>query len=186
MSAYLGFNVALYAAQLALYIVFLLTSPANVATLVSALYLFLSCVDLAVPVAIFALITYVRCSLSGFPVSPSHQERAEAIARVAVVWTLARLLWGVVALAAVIFVRRPARFPHRRRSRPVRLTPCLRPRDGWRRPCSRSGSTRSSSSPCSSYASSSHTRSHSEPTSAACSRALPLWPRAPATRPTLL
>lgn len=123
MGAYLVFNFALYAAQMALYIVFLLTSPANVATLVSALYLFLSCVDLAVPVAIFALITYVRCSLSGFPVSPSHQERAQAIARVAAVWTVARLLWGVVALSAVVFVRcSPRGAAHGGWARPQRLT----------------------------------------------------------------
>lgn len=99
---YFLFNVLLYTCQIALYsLLFLPTIDHYVET--NLIYLTLSGFNLVMPVAWLCLFAYLTLLFSGFPYStPAAMMRLGHLNGLAVVWTLTRLGWGIIALSSVL------------------------------------------------------------------------------------
>eukprot|EP00602_Paraphysomonas_sp_CaronLab_P000433 CAMPEP_0185018308 /NCGR_PEP_ID=MMETSP1103-20130426/1072_1 /TAXON_ID=36769 /ORGANISM="Paraphysomonas bandaiensis, Strain Caron Lab Isolate" /LENGTH=324 /DNA_ID=CAMNT_0027548073 /DNA_START=252 /DNA_END=1223 /DNA_ORIENTATION=+ len=99
---YLIFNTMLYSVQVALYS--LLFLPAVDKTIMTDLiYLTLTAINLVLPLMWLAMYFYLCIQFAGFPYSsPAATNRLSTLTRLAVLWTLARVGWGFIALTTVL------------------------------------------------------------------------------------
>ncbi|CAM9193138.1 unnamed protein product [Ascophyllum nodosum] len=103
---YMIFNAALYAGQLVLYSLLFLPYFSK-SGLLSVIYLFLTTVNLLLPLLLAVLMSYFTCTFSGFPYkSEGARIRMRRVGRVLMLWTAARVVWGVSALSAVLEYQR--------------------------------------------------------------------------------
>ncbi|CAM9683959.1 unnamed protein product [Ectocarpus sp. 12 AP-2014] len=103
---YMIFNSALYAGQLILYTLLFLPSF-NQSGVLSVLYLFITSVNLLLPLLLAVLFSYLTCTFSGFPYkSEAAMLRMDRVGRVVMLWTAARVVWGLSTLTAVLEFQR--------------------------------------------------------------------------------
>lgn len=99
---YLVFNALLYAIQVALYS-FLLLPSINTEIMSDLIYITLTCLNLVFPLIWFLIYIYLTMEFAGFPyASPSAIGRLRSLSKLAVLWTVCRLVWGFVALTTVL------------------------------------------------------------------------------------
>ncbi|KAJ1410682.1 hypothetical protein B484DRAFT_187089 [Ochromonadaceae sp. CCMP2298] len=102
MLIYLLFNVLLYSVQVALYLLLFFPSVARTSQL-NLIYCSLALFNLGLPLAWLLTYLYLAIQFSGFPwASEDAKRRLLTLSRLGVLWTLARLGWGVVALTSVV------------------------------------------------------------------------------------
>ncbi|CAM9299921.1 unnamed protein product [Scytosiphon promiscuus] len=103
---YMIFNSALYAGQLVLYTLLFLPSF-NKSGVLSLIYIFITSVNLLLPLLLAVLFSYLTCTFSGFPYkSEAARLRMQRVGRVVMLWTVARVVWGISALTAVLEFQR--------------------------------------------------------------------------------
>eukprot|EP00903_Cladosiphon_okamuranus_P010105 g9570.t1 len=103
---YMVFNSALYGGQLVLYTLLFLPSF-NQSGVLAVIYLFLTSVNLLLPLLLAVLFSYLTCTFSGFPYkSEAARLRMRRVGRVVMLWTVARVVWGLSALTAVVEFQR--------------------------------------------------------------------------------
>eukprot|EP00752_Nemacystus_decipiens_P013063 g11553.t1 len=103
---YMVFNSALYGGQLVLYTLLFLPSF-NQSGVLAVIYLFLTSVNLLLPLLLAVLFSYLTCTFSGFPYkSEGARLRMRRVGRVVMLWTIARVVWGLSALTAVVEFQR--------------------------------------------------------------------------------
>ncbi|CAN0318025.1 unnamed protein product, partial [Hapterophycus canaliculatus] len=110
------FNSALYAGQLVLYTLLFLPSFNKAGScagtrifsgVLSVIYLFITSVNLLLPLLLAVLFSYLTCTFSGFPYkSEAARLRMQRVGRVVMLWTVARVVWGLSALTAVLEFQR--------------------------------------------------------------------------------
>jgi hypothetical protein len=101
LMGYLVFNALLYSAQVALYAL-LFFPTVNKKILSEFIYLTLAGINLALPLVWLIVLLYLSLVFSGFPMaSRVASDRLVSLGRIGMLWTLARLAWGFVALTSV-------------------------------------------------------------------------------------
>mmetsp|Transcript_3050 Transcript_3050/g.4753 ORF Transcript_3050/g.4753 Transcript_3050/m.4753 type:complete len:573 (-) Transcript_3050:55-1773(-) len=102
MLAYLVFNVLLYSIQVALYsLLFFPSINENIE--LNLIYLTMASFNMGIPVAWSLIYFYLAIQFSGFPfASEDAKLRLWTLSRLGVLWTCARLGWGVTALTTVV------------------------------------------------------------------------------------
>lgn len=99
---YLVLNILLYSLQVALYSLLFFPSV-NKEVLTKLIYLTLSGINLALPLVWLLVYMYLSLRFSGFPMASRFARgRLISLGRIGLLWTIARLFWGFVALTSVM------------------------------------------------------------------------------------
>jgi hypothetical protein len=102
MLGYFIFNIILYVSQLIIYSMLLLPSVDKYYE-TSLMYLTLAAFNLVLPILWLILYLYLAIVFSGFPFSTASDKlRLRILSQLGMVWTFARLGWGLAALTSVL------------------------------------------------------------------------------------
>ena len=102
MILYLSFNLVLYTSQIVLYML-MFTTTEGTATFSKIILVVLISVNFAVPLVVVGGWFALSLCFAGFPFrSSTHERKSNTITKVAVVWSIGRIVWASYATLWIV------------------------------------------------------------------------------------